>query len=151
MKRYLLVIFLITACRISQAQLVAIREMKTPVEGVCDNSKVHALLIFEGQQMQKCSMSKKEVEDLLNREVTYVRNNPKFKLKKHESVSTLVNCKGELVAVELDTKSAEFNEQVINVFRTMAASWTAGTLNGKPVDSVELWGIEIKKGRIVLR
>jgi hypothetical protein len=53
--------------------------------------------------------------------------------------------------VELDTKSAEFNQQVIEAFREMEATWTAGTLNGKPVDSVDLWGIEIKKGRIVLR
>jgi hypothetical protein len=132
------------------AQFVAIREMKEPVEGICDNAKVYALFNFDGQQVQQCSMTKAEVEELLNSKVTYLRGDPKFKLKKHESVSTMVNCKGELVAVELDTKSAEFNQQVIDVFRTMGATWTAGTLNGKAVDSVDLWGIEVKKGRIVL-
>jgi hypothetical protein len=140
-----------SACIPATAQLVAIREMTEPVEGICDNSKVYALFNFKGQEVQQCSMTKSEVEELLNRTVTYVRDNPKFDLQKHESVSTMVNCKGELVAVELDTKSAEFNQQVIEAFREMEATWTAGTLNGKPVDSVDLWGIEIKKGRIVLR
>lgn len=151
MQRHLLFAIVIAVSTIANAQIVAIREMKAPVEGVCDNAKVYAMLLFEGQKMQQCSMTKTEVEELLNRTVTYVRDNPKFKLKKHESVSTMVNCKSELVAVELDTKSAEFNQQVIEAFRTMNATWTAGTLNGKPVDSVDLWGIEIKKGRIVLR
>lgn len=151
MQRLFILALLIAACTSASAQLVAIREMKEPMEGVCDNSKVYAMLLFDGQVMQKCSMTKEEVEEMLNRTVTYVRDNPKFKLKKHESVSTMVNCKSELVAVELDTKSAEFNQQVIEAFRTMGATWTAGTLNGKPVDSVDLWGIEIKKGRIVLR
>jgi hypothetical protein len=151
MKRQLLIALILAASTTTNAQLVAIREMKVPVEGICDNAKVYAMLIFDGQVPQKCSMTKQEVEDLLNREVTYLKANPKFKLKKHESFSTIVNCKGELVLVELDSKSAEFNQQVINTIETMGASWTAGTLNGKPVDSDELWGIEIKKGRIVLR
>lgn len=151
MKHALLLLASLTLCYSTSAQVVAIREMKEPVEGGCDNSKVYAMLMFEGQEMQKCSMTKQEVEELLNLQVPYVQNNPKFKLKKYESVSTMVNCKGELVLVELDTKSSEFNQQVCTVFQTMDATWTAGRLNGKGVDSVDLWGIEIKKGRIVLR
>lgn len=150
MERLIFLSLLLATYISASAQLVAIREMKEPVEGVCDNTKVHAVLIFDGQKQQQCSMTKAEIEELLNRNVTYMKTDPKFKLKKHESVSTLVNCKGELVLVELDTKSAEFNQQVCGTFRTMGATWTAGHINGKTVDSVELWGIEIKKGRIVL-
>ena len=151
MYRQLLTALLLAACTAASAQLVAVREMKVPVEGVCDNSKVYSMLIFDGQVPQKCSLTKQEVEELLNREVTYLTTNSKFKLKRHESFSTMVNCKGELVLVELDTKSAEFNQQVINAISGMNATWTAGTLKGKTVDSVELWGIEINQGRIVLR
>lgn len=150
MIHHLLTALLLVGCTTANAQLVAIREMKEPIDGVCDNAKVYAMLIFDGQVPQKCSMTKQEVEDLLNHEVTYLKTNPKFKLKKHESFSTLVNCKGELVLVELNTKSAEFNQQVINAIRAMGATWTAGKLNGKTVDSVDLWGMEIKKGRIIL-
>jgi ArsR family metal-binding transcriptional regulator len=148
-KTSLSLLFLVFAFPLS-AQIVAIREVKEPIPGVCDNAKVYAALIFDGQVGQKCAMPKAEVEALLNSNVTYLQKNPKFKLKKYESVSTIVNCSGELVAVELDTKSPEFNEQVIKVFRELKTTWTSGTINGKPVDSADLWGIAIKKGRIVL-
>jgi hypothetical protein len=51
--------------------------------------------------------------------------------------------------MEFDTKSPEFNKQVIDVYRTMDATWTAGTIHGKAVDTVDLWGIDIKKGRML--
>jgi hypothetical protein len=132
------------------AQFVATVEVKEPVPGICNDKHVYALLNFlDGQKEHTCDTAKTRIEELLNERVTYLKENPKFKLKKYESVSTWVSCEGKLVKVDLDSKSPQFNEQVIAVFLSLSG-WHVGTMGGKSVDSVRLWGIEVKKGRIVL-
>jgi hypothetical protein len=135
----------------ASAQFLATMEVKEPVPGICDDKHVYVLFAsFTGQHEAKWEITKEQVEERLNAEVTWLKENPKFKLKKYESVSVVVNCKGVVVRVELDSKSKAFNEQVESVFNSLGAC-EAGTLNGIAVDSAVLWGIEVKKGKIILR
>lgn len=137
--------------RVTSAQLIATVEVTEPVPGICDNKHVYALLpYFTGQHEAKWEATKEQVQERLNAEVTWLKENPKFKLKKHESVSVWVNCKGVVVKVELDSKSEPFNEQVEAVFNSLGKC-QPGTLDGIAVDSAVLWGIEVKKGKIILR
>lgn len=133
------------------AQFVATVTFKEPVEGLCSITEVYSpFTFFEGQVMHECAVAQADIQALLNERVTFVQANPKFKLKKHSSVSTVVNCKGELVHVSIKSKSAEFNEQVKGVFRELGP-WKVGSIRGKVFDTSRLWGIEVKKGVITLQ
>src|SRR5687767_10308448 len=79
-------------------------------------------------------------------EIQYLKGNPKTKDK--GMVSIIINCKGEAVRCEMDNKTgnAELDKQIVAVFNTLGA-WKAGKLDGKNVDSVQLWSFDIKKGK----
>ena len=61
----------------------------------------------------------------------------------------MINCKGEVIKCEMDnkTKDPTLDSQIVAVFNNLG-EWKVGLLNGKPVDSVKLYGFEIKKGKI---
>ena len=84
----------------------------------------------------------------LNAEVKFLKSNPKFKGK--GIVGIIINCKGKVVQCRMDnkTKSKELDDQIVAVFNSFG-EWKAGTLNGKEVDSSELFSFKIKKGQIV--
>lgn len=130
-------------------KMVAIMEVKEPIDGVCDNDKVYALEIMSildpTTTNAECAVSKAQMEKKLNEEVVFLKDNPKF--KGEGMLSIIVNCKGEVVRCEIDnkSKSPEFDAQILAVFKTFI-SWTAGTFDGKPVDSVQLFSYSVKDG-----
>jgi hypothetical protein len=149
--RYFLLFTLFTAALPLCAQYTAKVQMTEHVEGICDSTEVYHLWnTFDGQKQATCTVSDAAIQARLNSGVTYLKDNPKFKLPKGASVSTWVNCEGALVKVKMDSKNAAFNEQVEAVFRDLG-EWTAGRTAGKNVDSVRLWGITIYKGYIFLQ
>lgn len=145
----LLLSFLILLFSINlKAQFIAKLEVKEPIEGVCDQNEVYSLFpSFDGQVEAVCPISEDEILDRLNKEVTFLKENPKFKGK--GMIGLIINCKGEVVKCEMDNKtsSKELDKQIEDVFNSLG-KWKAGTLNGKKVDSSMLFSFKIKKGKI---
>ena len=131
------------------AQFVAKMEVKEDIPGICDKNEVYALFpSFDGQIEAVCPVSKEEILKRLNTEVTFLKENPKYKDK--GMIGLIINCKGEVIRCEMDnnTKNLELDKQIEKVFNTLGI-WKAGKLNGKEVDSSRLFSFNIKKGEFV--
>jgi hypothetical protein len=150
MKKILIVATLIQLSLYSYGQLVARVEIKENIDGVCDIKNVYTLLPMFGDQKEAiCSVPDSAIEEMLNKEVDFIKDNPKYNDK--GMVNITINCKGEVVQCKTDnkSKSAVLDEQILNVFKKLT-SWKAGKLNGIEVDSMRLFSFEIKKGKIKL-
>lgn len=132
------------------AQFVATLEIKEPIPGLCDEKTVYAMFPgFGGQAAPVAPITKQALEDKLNAEVAFIKDNPKF--KGSLMLSCIINCKGEMVKCEVDNKSGknDLDEQVLAIFKTLLA-WAPGKLWDNPVDCVELFSMDVKKGKITL-
>ena len=150
MKKTLLTISIVFLGLRGHAQLIATVEMKDSIEGICNNKEVYGLFDgFTGQVEPKCSLTKAEIQNLINEKVVFLKTNPKFKGK--GMVGVYINCKGEALNWEISvkTKNEELDRQLLDIFKTLQ-NWTAGKLNGNSVDSRELISYTIKKGVIIL-
>jgi len=129
--------------------MVARMEVKEPIEGVCDNSNVIAILPIpgNGQVQAQAPKTDEEISKNLNANVSYLKDKPGYEDK--GMVSLIINCKGELVRCEIDnkTKSPELDSQIVAVFAELK-EWTAGKINEKPFDTVVLYSFTIKNGKI---
>jgi hypothetical protein len=132
----------------ASAQFVAKMEVKEDIPGICDKNEVYALFSsFEGQDKAICPITKEYILKRLNSEIQFLKDNPKYKDK--GMIGLVINCKGEVVKCKMDnkTKSAELDKQIEAVFNSLG-EWKSGKLNGKNVDSSELFSFKIKKGVI---
>lgn len=130
------------------AQIVAIREIKEPIEGICNRKAVYALFPgLDGHEEAISPITKEEILKRLNSEIDFLKNNPKYKDK--GMIGLIINCKGEVVDCEMDinTQSPELDKQIEEVFNSLGA-WNPGRLFGKEVDSTVLFSFKIKKGVI---
>lgn len=149
MKKLLILSLSIFAVNLASAQFIMTVEMNEPVEGICNEKEVYALFPgFTGQEPAKCTTSDKEIEEMLNK-IPFLKSHPDFKGK--GMVGFYINCEGDLLACEMDskTKNKELDAQIVAVFKDLD-SWQAGTLNGKEVDTRILYSFEIKKGKLTL-
>lgn len=149
LKTATLLLFGLLAFR-SQAQLLMQVQMDDSIEGICDNANVYALYDGFDQQIEpECSFTKEQMENILNDKLQFLKDNPKFKSK--GMVGVFINCEGTAVQwdIAMKSKSAELDRQVLEIFQTFN-EWTAGKLNGKTVDTRELFSYEIKKGVLKL-
>ena len=127
MKQLILISILMVMSFTSSAQMLATVQMKEKVEGICDSSRVFALYIgFKGQVPAKCPISKEEIEKQLNDNLTFLKENPKFKSK--GMVGLYVNCKGEPLKweIEVKTKSSDARMAPGNIYRhlsELASPW----------------------------
>jgi TonB family protein len=150
MKKAIVFLFGLFAVHAASAQFVARMEVKGPLPGACDSTNVYALIPgFTGQVAPTPGLTKKQIEDLLNKEVKFLADNPKF--KGEMMINCIINCSGEMIRCEVDNRSGndELDAQILAVFKKLT-KWTPGVLNGKAVDAVELFSIEIKKGKITI-
>ena len=147
MKHLFVIVLAFFACTSVSAQFVARMEVKEPIEGICNQNEVYALLPMKGQVEAVCPLSKEEVRNRLNEEVVFLKENPGYSDK--GMVNLIINCKGEVVKVEMDnkTKNSELDEQIVAVFKSLG-TWKPGKLNGKKVDSSILWSFHVKEGQI---
>jgi len=151
MKKIFLLFVLILASLLTFSQMVARVEMKEKIEGICDPKNVYSLFpMFGDQKTAVCDVPDSEIEERLNKEVQFLKDNPTYEDK--GMVGIFINCKGEAVQCKIDnkTKSPVLDEQIVNVFKTLT-SWKAGKLNGKKVDSLTLWSFNIKDGKLTLK
>ncbi len=150
MKNILLLIVLCTCTTILSAQFVAKMVVKEDIPGICDKNEVYSLFeSFKGQDEAKSQFTDEQIEQKLNTDVAFLKENVKY--KDEGMVSIIINCEGEVVQCEMDnkTKSEILDEQIVAIFKTLGP-WTAGELDGKAVDTVLLFSFEIKKGVLEL-
>lgn len=149
MKKLLAVAVLVVVANMAQAQLVARMEVKEDIPGICDKNEVYALFPgFGGQVEAVCPVSNNELLNQLNA-LPYLKENPKC--KGEGMVGIIINCSGKVVKCDIDNKTGidELDKQILDVFNNIDKQWTSGTLNGKKVDSSQLFSYKIKKGQFV--
>jgi hypothetical protein len=147
MKKLILISMTTFLAVTASAQFVAKMEVKEDIPGICDKNEVYALFTsFTGQEEAVCSLSKKEILQKLNSEVTFLKNNPKYKDK--GMIGLVINCKGEVVRSKMSnkTKSPELDQQIEATFNSLG-TWKAGRFNGKEVDTSLLFSFKIKNGK----
>src|ERR1035437_456167 len=137
----LIAIGIISSCATSKKNssinnMVARMEVKEPINGVCDNANVIAILPISGNGQVKAQAPKtnEEITQELNSKVSFLKDKPDYEDK--GMVNLIINCKGELVRCEIDnkTKSPELDKQIVAVFAELK-TWTAGKINNNSVDT----------------
>lgn len=130
---------------------VAVMQVNEPIPGVCNNSKIIAILPFPGNNQieAKAPMAIEEITKLLNENVSYLKDKPSYNDK--GMVSLIVNCKGQMVQCKIDnkTQSPELDAQIVEVLSKLE-KWEAGSVNGESVDTVVLYSFTIVNGKISL-
>jgi hypothetical protein len=146
MKRHFLSLLLCFVSLTATSQIIGTMEAKEPIDGVCKQDKIYAMLIFDGQKEAICPLTKDEILERLNSEVSFLKDNLKHRDK--GMINIIINCNGEVVKCKIDnnTKSKLLDQQIEKVFNSLG-EWKAGKLNGKEVDSVMLFSFKIKKGK----
>jgi hypothetical protein len=123
-------------------------EIKEPIPGLCSKQDVYALIPgLKGQVQAQCQLTKEQINDKLNSEIQFVKDNPDYNDK--GMIGLIINCKGELVQCKMDNKttSTELDSQIEKVFNSIDG-WTAGKLNKKNVDSSRMFSFKIENGII---
>jgi len=147
MRRFISTLIVILFYATSYGQFVAKLEVDEPIEGLCNAQEVYALFpSMQGQVEAVCPISKADLLERLNTEVTFLKDNPKYKDK--GMIGLLINCNNEIVKCKMDlkTKSATLDAQIEAVFNTLG-QWTSAKLNGNIVDSSRLFSFKIKNGK----
>jgi hypothetical protein len=131
--------------------MLAIMQVDEPIPGVCDNSRVIAILPIpgNGQIKAQAPLTDQEIEKQLNSNLSFLRDKPDYKDK--GMVNLIINCKGQMVRCEIDnkTKNPELDKQIVAVFSKLE-KWEAGTINGEFVDTSVLYSFTIENGIISL-
>lgn len=135
----------------SGMNMVARMQVTEPIDGVCDNANIIAVLPLPGNGQVEAvpPISESKIEAELNTSVAFLSDYPDFEGK--GGVNLIVNCKGEMVKCSIDNKSSsdELNQQVLAVFANLK-KWKPGTIQNKPVDTVVLYSFTVKNGKISL-
>jgi hypothetical protein len=113
-------ILLISWCGLtSSAQFVAKMEVKEDIPGLCDKNEVYAIFpSFKGQEEAICPVSKEEILIKLNNQVSFLKDNPKYKDK--GMIGLVINCKGEVVKCEKDNKTKSPKFRSLSKFQFLA-------------------------------
>lgn len=146
MKKWFFLTFGLLCMSMSHAQLTATVQLEEPIEGLCDWKEVFVLFSgFRDQKEAVCPVSKAEIRERLETQLTYIKENSKFKGK--FTINLYLNCKGEVVQCQLSkpSKSEEFNTQVEAIFNNLG-EWKPGTFEDEAVDSTISYSFEVKKG-----
>lgn len=131
--------------------MIATMQVDEPIPGVCDNSKVIAILPFpgNGQIKAKAPMTNEEIEEKLNTNVSFLKDKSNYTDK--GMVGLIINCEGKMVQCKIDnkTKDPELDKQIVSVFSELKI-WQPGTINGNSVDTSVLYSFKIENGKIIL-
>ena len=104
---------------------------------------------FKGQKEAVAPINEKEIEKKLNAEVKFLAENPTYSDKGMKGL--VVNCKDKVVQCKMDnkTKSEELDKQIEGVFNSLG-DWKPGKLNGRPVDTANLFSFTLENGKLRL-
>lgn len=151
MRSALLLFVFIFSCLLCSAQFVARMEAKEPIPGVCNIKNIIVpFSMFKGQKEAVAPISKAEIEKRLNAEVKFLSENSSY--SDTGMIGLIVNCKGKLVQCKMDnkTKSEELDKQIEAVFNSLT-EWKPGKLDGKNVDTSNLFSFTIENGKLTLK
>jgi hypothetical protein len=146
MKKKLLSALLLFFALPSPAQFVAILIVEHEFTGACNIDAIYAIFGNSASQSPAvCPLSREEILNRLNTEITFPGEPKNY--SDDGVVAVIINCKGELVSCYMDrkTENPQVDEQILAVFNTLV-SWKVAILNGKPVDSTQLFNFTIRKG-----
>ncbi len=151
----MLVLLIFNACSSSKKSglknMVARMQVKSPIDGVCDNNNVFVIFPIPGNAQQKALplISFEEMAIVLNEKLNFLKDNPTYTAK--GTVDIVINCNGELVQCQANNK--EFDEQLNKQLKELISEfkkWKPATIQNKKVDSFQFISIEIKQGKVVL-
>ena len=150
-----LILLVVSSCSTSKnadySNMVARMQVDEPIPGVCDNDNVIVVLPLPGSNQVKAqaSISDKEIEEILKKTVSFLKDKPDY--KDEGMVNLIINCKGELVRCLIDneTKNPSLDEQIVAVFSDLK-DWKPGTLKNRAVDTLLLYSFTIDNGIITL-
>ncbi|WP_300666282.1 protein S100 [Fluviicola sp.] len=121
--------------------------LRKKIEGMC----VPAKDVFElyngneGELEPKCSVSKEELIEMLNKELSFLKNNPDFKGR--GMVSVLINCEGRAVGWgEVVVKNKELNEEILTFLIKQNFEWEPGYFKDKAIDSLFSFSYQVVRG-----
>ncbi|MCU0422158.1 MAG: hypothetical protein MUC81_05040 [Bacteroidia bacterium] len=151
-----LVVLVMIACSSSKKggmkNMVARMQVKSPIDGVCDNNNVIVILPIPGNAQQKAlpPITFQELANLLNEKLSFLKDNPTYTAKGY--INVIINCKGEMVqclanSKDLDEKLNKELETLIGEFK----QWKPATVQNKIVDSMQLISIEVNQGRLAIK
>ncbi len=123
---------------------IAMSSPDIEIEDACDENLVYAFLTNKASDK-----TFDEIETMLNEEIPFLKNNPKFKSKC--AVQHIVNCKGQANTFHMVTqsKSQEFDKQLLKFFSKLS-DWKIANHKNQPVDYWFMWLIKVKKGVIYI-
>lgn len=146
-----LVLFSVSCGSSNSASMIAVMEIKEPIEGVCDQDRVISILPFldKGQVKAIAPKSKLEIQQDLNTTIEFLQSHLDY--EDEGMVSLIINCKGELVQSETSkqTQNSELDKQILVVFSELK-EWTPGKLNYQAVDTVVLYSFKIENSKVIL-
>lgn len=131
--------------------MVAVMEVKEPIEGLCNQNEVYALMSFFDKGQIKSEMQISE-PDFLNLVETNLRQLVDQTTNYETTANVIVNCKGKLVQAkpskpgDMPNLDEAFAETVSKIEK-----WSIGTLNGQPVDNSLFVSIKIEEGVIAIK
>ena len=101
--------------------------------------------MFKGQKEAVSPINEKEIEKQLNAEVKFLTENSTH--SDSGMIRLVVNCKGKVVQCQMDkkTKSEELDKQIEQLFNSLG-DWKPGKVNGKSVDTANLFSFIIENG-----
>src|SRR5690242_7509834 len=103
MRISLLLFFTLTTYLTVSAQFVAKMEIKEPIAGLCSKHDVYALIPgLKGQVPAECNLTDEQINDRLNGEVQFLKDNPDYNDK--GMIGLIINCEGKLVQCKMDNK-----------------------------------------------
>ncbi|MES2628123.1 MAG: hypothetical protein V4616_04055 [Bacteroidota bacterium] len=134
----------------AHAQVVSKMEISEPVQGLCNNKEVYALVSSAGNQQSAVSpMKPEDISSKLNSTLLFIKEHPKHTDK--GSVNVLINCEGKVVRVTMEqkTSSPDLDQQIIAFFSGMG-DWQPGMYNSNKVDSYKVYTFTIRNGKFLL-
>ena len=123
-------------------------QMKAPIPNIC--GKDVYVMMFDGQEEPVPPLSKRDIEKKLETNILFLKDKPTF--KDRGTVNIVVNCKGDVVQCQIDTKtkSEVLDQQIVAVFQSLGR-WNPGKLDGKKVDASKPWSFVVNNGKITMK
>ncbi|WP_341900491.1 hypothetical protein [Fluviicola taffensis] len=126
--------------------------LRKKVEGMCIPTKF-VLELYNGNPDEaepKCSVNKEELIEMLNNDLTFLKNHPDFKGR--GMVSVIINCMGKVVgwAEVVKSRNDELNKEILQYLVMQNFDWEAGIYKEEAIDSIFSFSYQIVRGKLRL-
>jgi|GEM_PF-1337995 len=145
------IIFLFLFINYSFSQMLMSPEGIT-AENACQPNSIYFLTGLNKEKKAQPIEAIQSIQNQLNKNVAFAKENPNY--EGEISIQFAVNCKGEVGGgfhVVKGTGNDEFDDELIEFFKTVD-KWSPGMRKKKkPVDSWYMWRLAIKDGHIKIK